>query len=110
MRIYTRWAKGGGRLGFGRSSARSPPPRRQDLGFITLGLIYHLALVFGPGHAHVHVHHWYWAWALTHICVFDSKTSQIAQAMFTGAYIHGVALFGVEQIFYRSADEDSDHS
>ena len=49
----------------------------------------------------------YWAWAMSHLCVFDSKTSQIAQAMFTGAFIHGAALFGVENIFYNSAEEDS---
>ena len=45
---------------------------------------------------------------MAHICVFDSKTSQIAQAMFCGSYIHGVALFGVEKCFYVSAEEDQD--
>mmetsp|Transcript_72141 Transcript_72141/g.204877 ORF Transcript_72141/g.204877 Transcript_72141/m.204877 type:complete len:270 (+) Transcript_72141:603-1412(+) len=78
------------------------------LGFLGLCALFHLALLFGPGNAHVHVHHWYWAWAMTHICVFDSKTSQIAQAMFCGAYIHGVALFGVEKCFYNNAEEDAD--
>jgi hypothetical protein len=39
------------------------------------------------------------------MCVFDSRTSQLAQAMFCGCYIHGVALFGVERIFYPTADE-----
>jgi hypothetical protein len=39
------------------------------------------------------------------MCVFDSRTSQIAQAMFLGSFIHGVALFGVEKIFYNGPDE-----
>jgi hypothetical protein len=44
------------------------------------------------------------------MCVFDSRTSQLAQAMFCGCYIHGVALFGVEQIFYDSANENHDEN
>lgn len=48
----------------------------------------------------------YWAFCAAHMCVFDSRTSQLAQAMFLGCYIHGVALFGVEKCFYVSEEED----
>ena len=74
-----------------------------------MGCVFHLALLGGPGAAHVHVHHWYWAFAAAHMCVFDSKTSEMAQAMFCGCYIHGVALFGVEKCFYVSNDEDEEY-
>jgi hypothetical protein len=78
------------------------------LGFALLATLFHLCLLVGPGSAHVHVHHWYWAFAAAHMCVFDSRTSQIAQAMFVGSYIHGVALFGVEKVFYVTEAEDDD--
>jgi len=78
------------------------------LAFLGLALALHIGLLIAPGKAHVHIHHWYWAWALAHICVFDSRTSEVAQAMFCGGFIHGAALFGVEKCFYASAEEDND--
>lgn len=48
----------------------------------------------------------YWAFLLAHVCVFDSMTSEVAQAMFCGSYIHGAALFGIEPCFYETAEDD----
>mmetsp|Transcript_47868 Transcript_47868/g.108628 ORF Transcript_47868/g.108628 Transcript_47868/m.108628 type:complete len:352 (-) Transcript_47868:262-1317(-) len=80
------------------------------LGLLAMAALFHAALLVGPGNAHVHVHHWYWAFAAAHMCVFDSRTSQLAQAMFCGCYIHGVALFGVEKCFYIAPDFTEEYS
>lgn len=46
----------------------------------------------------------WWAWVLSFMCVFDNRSSMIAQTMFLGVHVHGVAAFGVEPIFERRGD------
>jgi len=49
---------------------------------------------------YLHLHHWYWPVPLAHICMLPTSVSMVCQAMFIGAFLHGVACFGAEQIFY----------
>ena len=37
-----------------------------------------------------------------HLCVFHSDCSMLAQAIFLGVHMHGVAAFGVDPIFYNT--------
>ena len=69
----------------------------------------HLAMFFSPVPAcddprvgsYLHLHHWYWPLPCAHVPVaiqrIDDRT-----AMFIGAFIHGVACFGAEVIFYST--------
>ena len=42
----------------------------------------------------------YWAFVACHLPVVDTRVALIAQAIFVAVYVHGVACFGAEQIFY----------
>uniref|UniRef100_A0A7S1HXF0 Uncharacterized protein n=1 Tax=Eutreptiella gymnastica TaxID=73025 RepID=A0A7S1HXF0_9EUGL len=64
------------------------------------------AVLFLPGfpgirdRSYLHLHHWYWPLPLAHFAVFPTDISLIAQALFTGIHIHGIACFGAETLFY----------
>lgn len=62
----------------------------------------HLILFLPSKHVSVHVHHWYWSLPLAHMCIFNTDVSMIAQAMFLGIHVHGVACFGIESLFYKA--------
>lgn len=47
----------------------------------------------------VHLHHWYWALLCAHACIFNTPASQVSQAMFFAVYMHGVCVFGADEVF-----------
>lgn len=62
-----------------------------------------MELLFSLDTSHLHLHHWYWPLPLAHMCTFVSDVSLLSQAMFIGMFIHGVACFGSEELFYDTA-------
>jgi hypothetical protein len=90
------------------SHAWMQPPafRNAFFGWTALILMVHILLFFVPrlpgteGVAYLHLHHWYWPLPLVHLCVFPTDVSMLAQAMFLGVAIHGIACFGTERMFY----------
>lgn len=60
----------------------------------------HVVLTVAPGRTEAHFHHWYTGFIGSAFCVFESDVSLIAHTMLLGIFLHGAALFGVEQCFY----------
>ncbi|KAJ1459820.1 hypothetical protein M885DRAFT_511085 [Pelagophyceae sp. CCMP2097] len=81
-----------------RSGETIAVPSCVGVAIIVVG--FHAALVLSPGDAVVHWHHWYTAFFGANFCVLDSTVSMCYQAMLVGIFLHGAALFGVEQCFY----------
>lgn len=85
-------------------------------GVFAVGLLAHFVMfipVFPgiPGRSYLHLHHWYWSAMMSHMCVFHTDVSMLAQAIFLAVHIHGVDCFGVEPLFYdteRRARHPSD--
>ena len=68
-------------------------------GYITivaLLLVIHACFLFDP---HVHVHHWSYPIPFIFLCIFDTYSSFIIQIAALAVHTHGVAMFGVQDIF-----------
>jgi len=85
------------------------PFRNSYLIWVALGAAVHFML-FGihrapgvDGQAHLHLHHWYWPVPMALTTVFPTDMSMLAQAMFVGIALHGLACFGAEPLFYPDA-------
>jgi hypothetical protein len=82
------------------------------VGFIAHCILFLVPWVpFANGVAWTHLHHWYWPVPLSHLCVFHTDVSNLAQAIFLAIHLHGVSCFGVDPLFYdteRRARHPSD--
>ena len=78
------------------------------VGLFVVCLVIHFAL-FLPripcttrGRSFLHVHHWYWPVPLAHMCIFNTDSAMLAQAIFLAVHLHGVGCFGTETLFYET--------
>ena len=68
-------------------------------GIIILGLIQGIMIWFASHYIRIHIHHHYWALVLALICRSKDKASYVAQACLIAIFIHGITLFGCEDLF-----------
>lgn len=69
------------------------------IAFVVALLIVHLVFLVDP---HVHLHHWFFPIPFIVLCVFDTYGCFMIQVAALAMHTHGLALFGVQDIFIKS--------
>ena len=66
---------------------------------VVLILINLVMIYFGSADIRIHLHHHYWAFTLALVCRSSDKASQCGQALALAIFIHGLTVFGCEDLF-----------
>eukprot|EP01084_Bolivina_argentea_P052062 95665_1 len=68
-------------------------------GIIVLGIIQWIMIVFASQYIRIHIHHHYYALVMAVMCRSSDKVSYVAQALLIAIFIHGITVFGCEDLF-----------
>ena len=74
---------------------------RVYIGWMIIIVLYIGVAYFIPS-VRLHLHHYHWGFLLSHYAIFETPTSELAQAIFISFFLHGCAVFGVEPIFHNT--------
>ena len=68
-------------------------------GIILFGTVQCIMIAFASNFVLIHIHHHYWALVVSLICRSENKMTCVFQAFCIAVFIHGIAVFGCEDIF-----------
>jgi len=87
---------------------RPPMAKALFFGSVSVLLAIHWVMVFfGSTAIRIHLHHHHWAFALSIICRAPDRVSQCVQAMLIAIFVHGLSVFGCENLFQWELAEEA---